>query len=363
MNRLLPLLLVLPLAACGFADAEQSHAPPAAQSAPATATRVEVAELQPSNATIDITVPGEVEGWHDALLASSLGGRVEAVAVHNGDDVRKGQILARVDAQTYAAQVEQAQAQLEQAQADLKRVQALGDMASQADLDRAGTQAKVAQAGLDLARAQLDKAVIRAPFAGRVSGVDIEIGEFAAPGSPVLRLAELDPVKVKLSVPDRDVVALKDGMPVEITASARSGVFPGTIRHVGTAADLKTRAFPVEVEVPNADHQLLPGMIVRVTASRTLDENTVVIPQEWVITRLSDQGVFVVQDGKAAWRPVTLGNIVRDQVVVTGGLQMGDKVVITGHRDLAQGDDVLVSREATCCTNGRAVFGATGEAE
>lgn len=364
MNRLLlPLLVLLPLAACNFADAEQSKPPPAARAAPATATRVEVATLKPSDATIDISVPGEVVGWRDALLASSLGGRVEAVPAHNGDDVKKGQVLARVDAETYAAQAEQAQARYDLAQADLKRVQALGDMASQADRDRAETQAKVAKAGLDLARAQLDKAVIRAPFAGHVSGVDIEVGEFAAPGSPVLRLSLLDPIKIKLSVPDRDVVALKEGMSVDVTASARSGIFHGTIAHVGTAADLNTRAFPVEVKVANADHSLLPGMIVRVTASRTLDDHTMVIPQEWVITRLADQGVFLEKAGRAVWQPVTLGDIVRDQVVVKDGLKAGDRVVITGHRDLAAGDPVLVSREATCCKNGRAVFGQTGEAE
>lgn len=359
MTRLLvPLLVLLPLAGCGFADAEQTAASKPEAAASPTAARIEVATLAPSDARIDIALPGEVEGWRDALLASSLGGRVEAVNVANGDPVPSGKVLARVDAEIYAAQVEQAEARLALAEAGLKRTRSLGDMASGADVDKAETEVKVASASLRLAKAQLDQAVIRAPFAGVVSAVDIEVGEFAAPGSPVLRLSQLDPVKVTLSVPDRDVVALQAGMPVSVTASARSGIYPGTIEHVGTAADLRTRAFPVEVSVPNPESELLPGMIVRVTASRAVASDTIVIPQEWVVTTLEDQGVFLERDHRAVWRPVTLGRVVRDQVVVASGLGVGDRVVITGQRDLADGDEVLVDREGVCCEAGRPVFGS-----
>src|SRR5690606_25685354 len=114
--------------------------------------------------------------------------------------------------------VAQAEARLDQARADLKRMEAIGDMASSADIERLQTQVRIDEAAVRHARAQLDQAIIRAPFDGTASGVEIEVGEFAAPGSPVMRLSELDPVKVTLSVPDRDVVALRPGMPLQINA-------------------------------------------------------------------------------------------------------------------------------------------------
>jgi membrane fusion protein (multidrug efflux system) len=355
----LPVLLVLALTACGFAEADQAGEQHAPTPPSAAAARVEVATLVPSEAALDISLPGEVEGGRDALLASSLGGYVERVLVDDGQAVRRGQVLVEVDSEIYSAQVETAQAQLALAEADLRRLGELGDMATQADLDRADTQVKVTAANLRMARAQLDRAVVNAPFDGVVGGLDVEEGEVAGHGSPVVRLVQLDQVRVTLSVPDRDVVALQRGMELQVTASARSSLYTGTITKVGQTADLRTRAFTVEVEVPNPDHELLPGMIVRVNGQRSITTDAVVIPQEWVVTTLTDQGVFVAEDGVAVWRPVTLGDLVRDQVVVTSGLASGDRVVITGHRDLAPGDEVLVSREGTCCHLGRAVFGGS----
>ncbi len=364
MTRLISSLVLLgALTGCGFADADQAVPATPTPSASPGATRVEVAVLAPTDARIDVSLPGEVEGWRDALLASAMGGRVESVSVTNGQSVNKGQVLMRVDAKIHGAQQAQADARLLQARSDLRRVEALGDMASEADRERAATEVRVAEASLQLATAQLDQAVIRAPFDGVASAVDVEVGEYAPPGSPVMRLSQMDPVKVTLSVPDRDVVALQAGMPVRVGALSRSEPFVGVIDYVGAAADLNSRAFPVAVKVDNPDGLLLPGMIVRVDASRVVQEGVVTIPQEWVVYTRNDRGVFIETDGVAVWRPVSLGPVVRDQVVVTGGLAHGDRIVITGHRDLADGDALLVNREGICCEAGRVVFGGAASAD
>lgn len=356
--RILPLLCLL---GCNLADAEQAaEAHQAPITASATATRVEVATLTPSAARLEIALPGEVEGSRDALLAAALGGYVEAVAVEDGEEVREGQLLVRIDGELYAAQKDQAEARLALAEGELERLGQLGDLATAAQLQQARTQVKVAKAGLRQAQAQVDRALIRAPFAGTLGGLDVEEGEYAAPGTPILRLVKLDPVVVTLSVPDRDMVALEEGMAVVVSASSRSGLYEGTISHIGAAGDLQTRAFPVEVTVPNPGGELMPGMIARVAVASTVADHAIVIPQDWVVTRLEGQGVFVDEGGVAAWRPITLGRLVRDQVIVEAGLEAGDRVVTTGHRELAEGDELLVTREGTCCTAGRATFG--GEA-
>ncbi len=326
------------------------------------ALRVEVATLDQATGTqMENRLPGEVEGSQDVMLASALGGQVESVKVSKGQEVSKGQVLARVDAEVYGAQLAQAEAQASQAQLEWNRIGELGDLASETQALQAETQLKVADAQVRAARAQYNRAVIRAPFSGVAADVFTDPGEFVGPGSPVARIVQLDPVKVTLSVPDRDVVTLRPDMDVMVTASAVGKPVSGRISHVGRAADVRTRTFPVEVEVENAENNLLPGMIASVTLQRSLPEGTLAIPQDWVVSKRTDdgmgQGVFVESDGYAKWTPVTLGDVLHDQVVVTSGLSPGARVVVTGHRDLVDGDPVLVSREGVCCEHGRPVFG------
>jgi RND family efflux transporter MFP subunit len=326
------------------------------------ALRVEVARLDSATgARMESRLPGEVEGSQDVMLASALGGQVESVRVSKGDAVSKGQILARVDAEVYGAQLAQAEAQASQAQLEWNRIQELGDLASETQLLQTETQLKIADAQVRAARAQFNRAVIRAPFSGIAADVFTDPGEFVGPGSPVARIVQLDPVKVTLSVPDRDVVALRPDMDVMVTAAAVGQPVPGRISHVGRAADTRTRTFPVEVEVDNTEGNLLPGMIATVTLERSLPDGTLAIPQDWVVSRRSDegmvQGVFVESDGYAKWSRVTLGDVLHDQVVITSGVTPGARVVVTGHRDLVDGDPVIVSREGVCCEHGRPVFG------
>jgi len=338
---------------CNRADAENAPVDDGASVSSATAIRVETATIVASSATVDTTMPGEIEGSRDAMLASALGGYVETIAVSEGQKVGAGALIARIDSDIHAASVARAQAQADQAHAEQARLEKLGDLATDQQRLSATTQVAVADAGLAQAKAQLRRAVITAPFAGVVADTFIDAGEVAGPGSRVARLVRLDPITVKLSVPDRDVVALREGEPVEVLVNARSGVFQGKVEHIGAAADVKTRAFPVDVTVPNPDNLLLPGMIARVHLSREVTGDGLILPQDLLVTRREDQGVFVVEGGKAIWRTVTLGAVVRDQVVVTAGLSAGDEVVVTGHRELVDGDQLIVSRRGVCCTAGR----------
>lgn len=352
MNRA-PLLLLVALLGCqASADGTPREAsPPTAASA--VALRVEVVTLAPSEALLQLTLPGEVEGSRDARLAAPLGGYVESVLVDDGDVVRKGQALARVDTSVYAARKDQAAAQAKQAAADLVRKQALGDLATPAELEAAETQAAMADANLRLAQINLGRSVVTAPFDGVVSELGIDPGEVASPGAPVARLVTMDPVVVNVAASDRDVVGLRVGMPVLVAADATGTPIAGEIAAISPTALVATRAFRVEVDVANPDQRLRPGMIASVRLAETLASDAVVLPQDWLVTRLDGVGVFVVEEGFARWRPVELGAIVHDQVVIHAGLAVGERVVSTGQRALQDGDPLLIAREGTCCTAGR----------
>ncbi|MCB9778278.1 MAG: efflux RND transporter periplasmic adaptor subunit [Alphaproteobacteria bacterium] len=340
------------------AEAESEPLSPADVAAPPQApeVRVETARLQGSQALLDIAVPGEIRGSRDALLASPTGGFVEKVYVDEGDEVRAGQPIAAIDRRSATARKDQAQAQLDQARAELARIEKLGDLATAQQLDGAKTQVRLAEAQAELADVAWQRALVTAPFSGVVGQIGVEVGEVAGPGSPIARLVQLDPVEVTLSVADRDVVGLKAGMPVAVQTDANAGIFTGTLQAISPAADLSTRSFVVKASVENPDRALLPGMIARVALAEVLAKDAIVLPQEWLVTRIDGVGVYVVEEGVARWRPVTPGKIVHDQVVIESGLAPGETIVINGHRTLADGDPLLVAREGTCCEDGRAVF-------
>lgn len=352
-------LLVLSLAlaaSCSSAQGEQQLPDRQVVLANPDATRVEVAEIQLSTASLSLVLPGEVQGSRDATLAAALGGYVEAVRVAEGQEVRRGQALVLVDASMHQATVDQARAQAEQAEAEAGRVSKLGDLASDSQVQAAETSARVAASVLKQAELRLQRAVISAPFDGVVAELGLEVGEVAGPGAPVVRLVALDPVEIELAASDRDVVALREGLEVVVSTQAQATPHTGTITWIGPAAEAASRSFPVRVSVDNPDRALLPGMVATVRLERVAAEEAVVLPQDWLVTRRDDRGVFVDQDGVARWRHLDLGAVVRDQVIVTSGLEPGERVVMVGHRGLVEGDALLVSREAVCCEAGRPVY-------
>ena len=344
------------LAACGSAGAETARgaAPDSLPEAPAA--RIEAATVAPSDAALVLQLPGEVAGGRDALLAAANGGYVESVLVQKGDRVSAGQALVRVNTRIARAQRDQAAAQAALAEGELARVEALGDMASRAQLDALRTQVVVAKAQLEMADVQVARSVVTAPFAGTVADLQAEVGEVVGPGTPIARLVQLDTVKVNISVSDRDVGNLAVGAPVQVSTDASPAPLPGQISAINPAADLSTRSFLVEATVPNDEHRLLPGMIARVAAEGRAVTGQIVLPQDWLVTRRDGVGVFVVQDGVSRWRPVRTGPLIQDQVVITEGLADGELVVMTGQRALADGDAVLITRQGRCCTNGRPTF-------
>lgn len=358
MKRVLATSLALSLLmACGPETTEEAGAELAAMDLPsAPGVRVETATVQPTAAQVDFSFPAQVTASQDSTLAAPMGGYVEQVLVDPGQTVRKGQALARVDTRSRKAQLEIAEAQAEQAQAELGRIEKLGDGASKQQLLAAQTQARIADANAELARIGLQRSVMVAPFSGSVAEVFIEQGEVAGPGVPALRVVRTDTVTLAVSVSDKDVPLMDIGQKVGFRSQSLPDSFEGTITNIGSAAASATRTFTVEVEVPNPQGLLRPGMIGRIAFERDLADQAVVIPQDWVVTTLTETGVFIDAEGVAEWRPVELDAFARDQVVVRSGLEAGDSVITLGARELAPGDPLIVVRAGVCCEDGRVVW-------
>jgi membrane fusion protein (multidrug efflux system) len=355
-------IISIALLAAACADAEGKKAPQQASQkvAPKTrAVRVEVATIAESRPSLQLVLPGEVEGSRESTLASPAGGYVERVLIDVGDRVKQGQSLAWVNKSILDVQLQHAKVQLDLATIEHQMAQRAGSSVPLARRGAADYGRQAAEAQYKLAEINAERAVVRAPFAGVIAERYVEQGEVLPPGGRVVRVVALDPLHVSLSVSDRDVVSLKPGMPAKVTAGAGSSqLFDAKIVRVSPAADLETRTFEVLVEVPEQEGRLRPGMIATVRVGVSMEDDRLAIPQHVLVTRLEGNGVFVEEEGTAKWRPLELGPVVRGQVVVESGISAGDRVVVTGHRELQDGDPLLIARNGTCCTNGQIVFGA-----
>lgn len=276
------------------------------------------------------------------------------------------------------AQVAQAEASLAQAARELERLTALAasQVVSQSQLEQAMTQHRIAEAALQAARSQLslalqgarpeDRAAARAqleqamvglemarlahsytqvksPIAGIVASLLVDPGDFAAAGSPVARVVQLDPVLVEASVGSRDVVHLARGQQVVVKVDAYPGrAFTGWVESVEPAASLQTRLFGVRIRVDNPDLALKPGMSGTVSVSVERRESAVAVPTEAVTTSSGSTYVYVVEGGRAQRRPVEVGLQGEGWTEVLRGVEPGEVVVVAGHALLFDGAPVAV---------------------
>lgn len=295
---------------------------------------------------------------HRAVLSFAVPARVTVRSVEEGDTVAAGQVLARLDDLEYRHAVDAARAQVaelrtrhDQSRRDLRRAEELAavNVATAAALEQAGAKAAALASSLEAARARLkearrllDETVLAAPFSGTVTGLHIEPGEWAAPGQPALELAGDGPVELKVEVPESIVTHLQVGQAVSVILpfSNRAPV-AGRISTVARAAIREGRLFPVKIDLSHA-----PGVRAGLTAQVQFELSTdpvLTVPLAAVVNPGASQpSVFVYQDGIVQRRSVRLGPLAASRVIVRGPLAAGDRVVVTGQSQLADGDRVEV---------------------
>lgn len=299
------------------------------------------------------------------VVAAEVAGQVVAVNAEEHERVEAGAVLIEIERAFLEVAVERARAQLLSAKAahglavtELERQHGLAEreIASEAQLDRASNQERAsyaalldARAALSDARTRLEKTAITAPFAGVVNSLDLEPGAYLQPGQAVVELLDLSAIEVEFGVTDREVVALQVGDPV----SLRVDVFPeewfaGSIAQVGSAADERTRKYPVQAHVPNPDGRLLAGMLGKVRFSVGNSSPAIWIPRralqrefelDYLFVLEGDSSTPLVERRRVKTRPVPFRP---GLIEVIEGLGDGGRVVVSGVRELREGQRVRV---------------------
>ena len=288
-------------------------------------------------------VVGTLAAQEQATIAAQVAGQLEKNYVDIGDHVKAGQELALIDTTSYEALANASSANLARANAsaanaaqNLKRIQDLQKerIASTSDLDsavadasRTRSEVKAAEANDAIARLNLDRSRVRAPFDGAVAARLASAGDYLAVGAPIVRLVQTDPLRLRLEVPERESVAIRAGQYTRVTVEGDTNVHRGQIARVAPAIQQENRMLQVEADIPNRGG-LRAGLFVRAAIIVNEREETVCVPASAPITFAGIEKVVVVRDGKAAEKTVSTGRRDGDWVEIVSGLKPGEMVVL-----------------------------------
>jgi membrane fusion protein (multidrug efflux system) len=320
------------------ASAEATGSNPGAGSA--RVVNVEVSPIELSDFVDYMRITGEVEAFQEAVLSAEEGGAVESFEVKKGQRVRKGQPVARLDDDVLISMVHEARAAGELAEEHYQRQKRLWEeegIGSEIAYLEAKYDNLVSKARLASLETRLEKTVISAPFAGIFDEDYLEVGEYARPGDPVVRIVDASRVKVTAGVPERFARSVHVGDKAQVSFD----IFPdtemtGSISFVGRTVDASNRTFPIEIVLDNPEGEIKPRMAANVRVVRGHFESVVVVPQEAVLRTENGHQAFVVEmrsdNPVAQVRDLDLGPSAENRVVVRSGLEEGELLITVGQR-------------------------------
>ena len=334
--------LLMPLVGC---DQKQDLTQSEAEVNSKKAVKVGILKVEPKPMKDVLVLPGETKPWKDITLASDLDGLVEWIGFEEGDEVKKGDLLVKIDASALKAAWDNAKANHKLAEELYKRRKKLHErnIISQEELDQSRNQLKVAEGSLRQLKVQYEHGFVHSPIDGVINNLFVDPGEFVGRGGSVVEVVNVEKIEIIVNVPELDVNYFKTGGPAMFRVDAiPNRDFGGVIDFVALKADPATKTFRVKVLVDNEDGQVRPGMIARVAFLRRVIPDALAVPLFAVVDRGGERLVFVEKDGMAQARTINVGVITGDSVQITQGLKPGDKVIVTGQNDVQEGTKVLV---------------------
>ena len=325
---------------CGLGFAQQPAKPAATPGSKPPAVAVKAVAAKLARAVIEAGAVGSLRADESVVIRPEIAGRIERIAFDEGQSVKKGALLARMDAAETRALVTSSRAQ---AALDKQRMERGEDMRqkgfiSQQALDELKSAYTRSAAKQREDEARLAKSEIRAPFDGVAGLRQVSEGAFIAAGTDIARLEKIDQLKLDFRVPETYLAQLKSGLAVSAAVDAfPQASFPGKIYAIEPAVDEQTRTVLARARVANPELKLRPGMFARVSLTLGVRENAVWIPEEAIVPRGQDTLVFRVVEGRVELVSVQTGTRRVGEVEIMKGLAAGDVVVTEGTQRLAPG--------------------------
>ena len=322
----------------------------------ANAQQVQVVSVQRRTISQTLTLPANISPWYQATLYGKVSGYVKWIGVDKGDVVKQGQLLAVLDAPEIEDQYKQAEADYAIKKVTYERYlsvwQANHDIIAKQDVDVAKAAAESAKHQRDSRRTLLEYTNVYAPFSGVITARFADPGALiqAATGSatqaaPLFTIMDMDSVRVYVNAPQEAAQMAKPGLSVTLTAREWPDKLQASITRTTEALDPATRTLLVEIDVPNKDHRLQPGMFVNASLHLQEHPNALAIPPAAIVPSKNgtEKSVFVVHLGKAKLTPIKTGIDDGLWVEVVDGLTGEEEVVVVGKSGLTDGQEVQSS--------------------
>lgn len=339
----LALLLVpcLALAACKGGPAPDAQAK---EKKGPEAVPVEVVAVSTRPIAASYTGTAPLEPRSEAQVVAKTSGVALGVYAEEGQHVRAGQTLVRLDAARSALQAAQTAAQMRKLEANFARARRLAaeKLISANDNDQLRYDLENARAANRLANLEVSYANVVAPISGVVAQRSIKPGNFVQINTPIMRIVDTSRLEAVLNVPEREIATLKAGLPVKLQVDALPGrEFAGTVDRVAPVVDSGSGTFRVICAFEGGG-LLQPGMFGRIRIDYDRKADALVVPRTALLEDDAEPAVFVVRNNKAVRVPVKTGYAEGGWIEVRSGLKGGDRVVVAGKTALREGSDVQV---------------------
>jgi membrane fusion protein (multidrug efflux system) len=345
LRSLVALLCVTAFAACDNGSANTAGADKKKDGEEVLPVPVEV--ISPFRGDVFAMYSGtaSLETEEEALIVAKVGGEVTELLVEEGDRVKEGDILARLDGDRLRLEMQRAYANLKKLQQEYDRNVELHDkgLVSAGAFEGIKYELESLKAAYNLARLEYSYTDIRAPIDGVITERFIKVGNTISANDKAFQITDMDPLLSYLFVPEKEFRRLKPGQSARMTVDAIPGeVFDASILRISPVVDPETGTFKVTLAIVDPSTRLKPGMFGRFQIIFDQRQNVLLVPRVAILEDETQQSVFVVEDGVAKRRTIQTGYSMGENIEVTGGLS-GDETVITlGQTGLKDGAEVTV---------------------
>lgn len=291
---------------------------------------------------------GNFEPLRELTFMSEVSGRITQLYVDEGSFVKQGQALARVDDELVGTDLQSAKVNLEQLKVDKERYESAFKTGgvTKKQMDDARLQYDLAQSKYEAASRRIRDTRVKAPISGTINAKYVELGAYLSPGTKMFDIVDVSRLKLRVTVPEQQVIHLKNGDKVEVSSNVYPEIkYTGKITFIAAKGDASL-SYPVEMEVANVNGKALKaGMYGTAHFAMPKQDAAMLIPRAAFIGGVNSNQVYVMDNNTAKVRKVIAGRIFGDKVEIREGLNEGESVITSGQINLTEGAKVTVLKK------------------
>src|SRR5690554_27056 len=306
---------------------------------------VETEKVKYQPFTSYISLIGVAKPFHKADIAYDEGGQIKAFYKDKGSYVKEGEVILEIENSVLKASLDAAKAQYEMAETNFKKQEKIYNEKVSSELQylNAKYERDAAKANYELIKNRYEKTFVKAPFSGIVDLKYLEVGEFAAPGAPIVSLVSTDKIKIEAGVPENYVDDIHPGDNVKVIFNdLGKQTFDEKISYVGASINTDNRTFPIEIIINNKGHKIKPELNAVVKIEKNKFDKVAIVPEEVISKTDIGNVVFVEENGIAKMRIVEVNSRDNNKAAIISGLKEGDNLILVGYQNLIDGEKVRV---------------------